>query len=309
MFQRHEVIMKPNTDYPQLIQQFINDEKLPATYLDDALEWFLPLKDQIIAKLRSQVSTLKVVGINGAQGTGKSTLAKLLQRLISADGFNVVNLSIDDFYYAGKKREALSRSIHPLLRSRGVPGTHDVALALEIVESLRGLTNIEQLTLPAFDKAMDEPVAADECIGVYGPVHLLILEGWFIGAKPEQAKALDIAGNEREKKQDPDKTWRQYVNNALAGDYQNLFKLLDMLVLLKAPSFEQVYEWRTLQEHKLISNQPPGKSTMTDEQLVQFIQHFERLTRHCLKTLPAQADVVFHLNTEHRIAKPEQKRR
>ena len=130
MFQRHEVIMKPNTDYPQLIQQFINDEKLPATYLDDALEWFLPLKDQIIAKLRSQVSTLKVVGINGAQGTGKSTLAKLLQRLISADGFNVVNLSIDEFYYAGKKREALSRSIHPLLRSRGVPGTHDVALAL-----------------------------------------------------------------------------------------------------------------------------------------------------------------------------------
>ncbi len=309
MFQKHKVIMKPNTDYPQLIKQFIEDEKLPSTYLDDSLEWFLPLKDQIIAKLRSQASTLKVVGINGAQGTGKSTLAKLLQRLITADGFNVVNLSIDDFYYASAKREELSRAVHPLLRSRGVPGTHDITLALEIVETLRSLTAIEQLTLPAFDKSTDEPVAADECIGVYGPVHLLILEGWFLGAKPEQANALDIAVNELEQKQDPDKTWRQYVNTALAGDYQKLFTMLDMLVLLKAPSFEQVYEWRTLQEHKLISSQKTGKSTMTDEQLVQFIQHFERLTRHCLKTLPAQADVVFHLNNKHRIARPEQKLR
>lgn len=296
--------MKPDTDYPQLIQQFILDEKLPATYLDDAIKWFLPLKDQIIAKLRSRVSTLQVIGINGAQGTGKSTLAKLLQRLITADGFNVVNLSIDDFYYSSEKREELARTIHPLLRSRGVPGTHDVALALEIIESLRSLSEIEQLTLPAFDKAMDEPVAAEERIGVYGPVHLLLLEGWFLGAAPEQARALDTPVNELEKHQDPDKIWRSYVNTELGGDYQTLFSTLDMLVLLQAPSFKQVYEWRTLQEHKLISRQQTGTATMTDTQLVEFIQHFERLTRHCLKTLPARADVVLPLNTEHRITKP-----
>jgi D-glycerate 3-kinase len=296
--------MKSNTDYPQLIKQFIIDESLPATYLDDAIEWLLPLKDQIIAKMRGRASALQVIGINGAQGTGKSTLAKLLQRLISADGFNVVNLSIDDFYYPGHKRKALAQTVHPLLRSRGVPGTHDVALAIEIVESLRALTDIEQLTLPAFDKAMDEPVVAEECIGVYGPVHLLLLEGWFMGAKPEQESALDMAVNELERLQDSDKTWRRYVNTQLAGDYQKLFQMLDMLVLLQAPSFEQVYEWRTLQEHKLISSQPSGTATLTDAQLVDFIQHFERLTRHCLKILPARANVVLHLNAQHRINKP-----
>jgi D-glycerate 3-kinase len=296
--------MKSDTDYPQLIRQFISDEKLPATYLDDAIEWLLPLKDRIIAKLRGRASALEVVGINGAQGTGKSTLAKLLQCLISADGFNVVNLSIDDFYYPSRKREELAHSVHPLLSSRGVPGTHDVALAIDIVESLRGLTQIEQLTLPAFDKAMDEPVAAEECIGVYGPVHLLLLEGWFMGAKPEQESALDTPINDQEKSQDPDKIWRRYVNEQLSGDYQTLFQMLDMLVLLQPPSFEQVYEWRTLQEHKLISSHPEGTATMTDSELVDFIQRFERLTRHCLKTLPARADVVLHLNAKHRIIKP-----
>ncbi len=296
--------MKPNTDYPQLIRQFILDEKLPPTYFDDAVEWLLPLKDQIIAKLRSRASALQVVGINGAQGTGKSTLAKLLQCLITADGFNVVNLSIDDFYYPSAKREHLAQTVHPLLRARGVPGTHDVALALEIVESLRTLSNIEQLILPAFDKAMDEPVAADERVSVYGPVHLLLLEGWFLGAQPETTQALDTPVNELEKTQDPQKSWRSFVNTELAGGYQKLFAMLDMLVLLKAPSFEQVYEWRTLQEHKLIAKQQAGTATMTDAELVDFIQRFERLTRHCLKTLPARADVVLHLNTEHRIIKP-----
>ena len=296
--------MKSNTDYPQLIQQFIAEEKLPASYLEDALLWLMPLKDQVVAKLRGRAGALQVIGVNGAQGTGKSTLAKLLQRLISADGFNVVNLSIDDFYYPGHKREELAKTIHPLLKSRGVPGTHDVGLALDIVESLRTLTEIEQLTLPAFDKAMDEPVTEEESIGVYGPVHLLLLEGWFLGAKPEPASALDSPVNNLERHHDPDKTWRSYVNTKLAEDYQSLFSMIDMLILLKAPSFEQVYEWRTLQEHKLINSQKPGAATMTDDQLVEFIQHFERLTRHCLKTLPAQADVVLHLNTDHRITKP-----
>ena len=293
--------MKPNTDYPQLIQQFIADENLPSAYFDDALESLLPLKDRIIAKIRSRAPAFQVVGINGAQGTGKSTLAKLLQLLISADGFNVVNLSIDDFYYPSNKREELAQTVHPLLRRRGVPGTHDVALALEIVESLRTLTDIEQLMLPAFDKAMDEPVAAEEQVSVSGPVHLLLLEGWFLGAEPEQTSALATGVNELEEQQDPDQKWRQYVNCELGGGYQKLFSMLDMLVLLQAPSFEQVYEWRRLQEHKLIAKQQPNSATMTDAELVDFIQRFERLTRHCLKTLPARADVVLHLDTDHRI--------
>ncbi len=296
-----EVIMKSTTDYPQLIQQFIKDEKLPSSYFDDATNYLLPLKDRLVAKLRGRASAFQVIGINGAQGTGKTTLAALLQRLVSADGFNVVNLSIDDFYYASSKRKELAASIHPLLKSRGVPGTHDMALALNVIESLRTLTAIEELMLPAFDKSTDEPVAQDEQITLRGPVHLLILEGWFLGARPQAESELTKPINELERQQDPDKKWRHYVNEQLAGDYQRLFSQLDLLVFLKAPSFEQVYEWRTLQEHKLIANKQNGYATMNDKQLVSFIQHFERLTRHCLKTLPSQADVVLHLNSEHRI--------
>lgn len=288
--------------YQQLIKDFIQRERLPTTYLPDATLCFLPLLHDIEAKLQSSRQGPLLIGINGAQGTGKSTLAKLLSSLLTSNGRRAANLSIDDFYYSKAKRQELADEIHPLLRSRGVPGTHDVDLALNLIEQLCAAGSNQQITLPRFDKSLDDcrPVAA--CEQIQGPIDIIILEGWFVGAKAQAGDELTQAINELEINEDSDGRWRAYVNQQLAGSYQSLFEKIHILLMLQAPGFEQILEWRSLQEEKLRALAVTNASGLMDRKAIKhFIQHFERLTRHCLRTLPDSADRVFQLNTEHRI--------
>ena len=288
--------------YQQLIKDFIQQERLPSTYLLDATQYFLPLVRDIKAEIQSSRKGPFLIGINGAQGTGKSTLAKLLSALLTSSGYRAVNLSIDDFYYSKAKRQELADEIHPLLRSRGVPGTHDVDLALNLIEQLYAAGSNQQITLPRFDKSLDDcrPVAA--CEQIQGPIDIIILEGWFVGAKAQAGDELTQAINELEINEDSDGRWRAYVNQQLAGSYQSLFEKIHILLMLQAPGFEQVLEWRSLQEEKLRTLVVTDASGLMDRKAIKhFIQHFERLTRHCLRTLPDSADRVFRLNTEHRI--------
>lgn len=288
--------------YQQLIKDFIQHERLPSTYLLDATQYFLPLVRDIKAEIQSSRKGPFLIGINGAQGTGKSTLAKLLSALLTSSGYRTVNLSIDDFYYSKAKRQELADEIHPLLRSRGVPGTHDVDLALNLIEQLCAAGSNQQITLPRFDKSLDDcrPVAA--CEQIQGPIDIIILEGWFVGAKAQAGDELTQAINELEINEDSDGRWRAYVNQQLAGSYQSLFEKIHILLMLQAPGFEQILEWRSLQEEKLRTLAVTNASGLMDRKAIKhFIQHFERLTRHCLRTLPDSADRVFQLNTEHRI--------
>ena len=291
-----------HTMYQQLIKDFIQHERLPSTYLLDATQYFLPLVRDIKAEIQSSRKGPFLIGINGAQGTGKSTLAKLLSALLTSSGYRTVNLSIDDFYYSKAKRQELADEIHPLLRSRGVPGTHDVDLALNLIEQLCAAGSNQQITLPRFDKSLDDcrPVAA--CEQIQGPIDIIILEGWFVGAKAQAGDELTQAINELEINEDSDGRWRAYVNQQLAGSYQSLFEKIHILLMLQAPGFEQILEWRSLQEEKLRTLAVTNASGLMDRKAIKhFIQHFERLTRHCLRTLPDSADRVFQLNTEHRI--------
>jgi len=80
----------------------------------------------------------------------------------------------------------------------------------------------------------------------------------------------------------------------------NFFQM-ELLIFLKAPSFEQIFEWRNLQEKKLRKRVGHSQNLMSKPQLARFIQHYERLTRHCLRNLPKKADVVFDLNEKHQI--------
>ena len=291
-----------HTMYQQLIKDFIQQERLPSTYLLDATQYFLPLVRDIKAEIQSSRKGPFLIGINGAQGTGKSTLAKLLSALLTSSGYRAVNLSIDDFYYSKAKRQELADEIHPLLRSRGVPGTHDVDLALNLIEQLCAAGSNQQITLPRFDKSLDDcrPVAA--CEQIQGPIDIIILEGWFVGAKAQAGDELTQAINELEINEDSDGRWRAYVNQQLAGSYQSLFEKIHILLMLQAPGFEQILEWRSLQEEKLRTLAVTDASGLMDRKAIKhFIQHFERLTRHCLRTLPDSADRVFQLNTEHRI--------
>jgi D-glycerate 3-kinase len=130
--------------------------------------------------------------------------------------------------------------------------------------------------LPAFDKALDERRPQAAWREVMGPVDVAILEGWCVGAQPQPRALLGRAINELEQIEDRDGRWRRYVDRALAESYQALFGRLDRLVLLAAPGFEVVRDWRTQQEHKLHVRTGGG---MNDAAVARFVEHYERLTR------------------------------
>jgi D-glycerate 3-kinase len=234
--------------------------------------------------LRARLGRTAILGLCGAQGSGKSTIAAATVRMLQADGLSAIGLSLDDFYLSRDARVRLARAVHPLLAVRGPPGTHDTALARAVLDGLsaRGAT-----PLPAFDKARDEPRPAAEWREVRGPVDVVIFEGWCVGARPEPDGRLAAPINALERDQDPDGVCRRHVNRQLAEAYPALFERLDALVLLAAPGFEVVRAWRTEQEHKLRARDGGG---MSDEEVARFVQHYERLTRWILEKMPARAD-------------------
>lgn len=283
------------------LAQFLEDEQLPPEYAEDARRYFLPLLETLITAQQKKAAPL-LLGINGAQGSGKSTLAALLSRLLTSRGFNVANLSIDDFYLSRAARQSLAQDVHPLLASRGVPGTHDTELLRRKIQQLTEAGPDNRVSLPRFDKAVDDCVPQSQWPQVTGPLQFILLEGWFVGLQAQARADLEHAVNELEALEDADGRWRRTVNDTLAGKYQDVFRQLDLLVMLRAPSFEQVYEWRSLQESKLRQRTAAGAAGIMDEpRLRRFIQHFERLTRHCLQSLPGQANLVFELDAGHRI--------
>lgn len=230
------------------------------------------------------------MGIAGAQGSGKSTLAAALKTRMDARGTGCALLSIDDLYRTQVERRALAATVHPLLRTRGVPGTHDIALGLSVIAALeRG----DPEALPRFDKATDDRLPQRLWPRAPACVRLLILEGWCLGAAPQDDAALAVPVNGLEAAEDADGRWRRFVNGALAGDYQRLFARVDRTVLLAAPDFATVRVWRAEQEQALRARS--GGAGMTDSELTRFIAHYERLTRHMLAEMPDRADLLIRL--------------
>jgi len=238
------------------------------------------------------------VGLSGAQGSGKSTLAAVLRRLLHARGLSAVVLSLDDFYLTRAQRAKLARRVHPLLQTRGVPGTHDIALALQVIDALQ---RPGELALPCFDKASDDRRPPEDWPHVRTPVQVILLEGWCLCASPQPEAALAQPVNALEAREDADGTWRRYVNAAVGGDFRRLCGLLDYRIFLAAPGFEAVFPWRLQQEGELrrqvAAAGAEATQLMSDAQLQRFVDHYERLTRHMLETMPAQADVVIRLDS------------
>ncbi|GMR06286.1 MAG: kinase [Gammaproteobacteria bacterium] len=286
------------------LSDFISQHRLPEKYIQEAQRWFLPVADTIAEQQKNMDRTV-IIGINGAQGSGKSTLADLLALMLS-DNFqlNVVVLSIDDFYFTRQQREILSKTVHPLLATRGVPGTHDVGLAIHMIQSLcaKGTTSI-----PHFDKSIDDRFPEGEWDQVISKPDVILFEGWCLGAEPQSEEELLEPVNELEKNEDSNGSWRQYVNQQLRDSYPELFNMVDFWIMLKAPSFNCVYQWRLEQENKL-GESLSGSTSSTDKLMCEqgikhFIQHYQRITEHLLETLPDKVDHLFELDEHRKIIK------
>ncbi len=232
-----------------------------------------------------------VYGIAGLQGTGKSTLSAQVASLAETLGRRVAVLSIDDFYLDHDERLRLAREVHPLLATRGPPGTHDVALACETVDALRAG---KQTALPQFDKIDDRRLPRDTWPQSTG-CDLVLLEGWFLQTPPQNAEQLVDPLNALERQEDPDGIWRRYCNDSLGRDYPALWQRIDRLLFLQGPGFEVVSGWRWQQEQTLQAANP-GRAAMSRTQVERFVQFFERTSRQALRTLPDIAERVIALD-------------
>ncbi len=257
-------------------------------------EVYLPLASWLSRQHRGG---LQVIGLNGAQGSGKSTLAGIL-KLVLTEGFgkHVQVLSIDDLYLQPEQRMQLADSVHPLFKTRGVPGTHDVQMGLDLLQRLRRHQPGETVHLPRFDKANDRRHHESEWTPIESPLDVLILEGWCVGALPQPEHELEAHINVLEQQEDTEGHWRRAVNAALAQDYQKLFAEIDVLLMMRVPGMEHVHRWRGLQESKL-----GEQSGMDAEALRRFIMHYERLTVAQLEEMPSRADLVMELDESHQI--------
>jgi D-glycerate 3-kinase len=289
-----------NSSLRAALEQFAQQEKLPDAYLHTVEQWFLPLAEDILRRVAHSHQAL-LVGVSGCQGSGKTTLASLLVLLMrELLGLKGVNLSIDDFYLTHAERQHLSRTVHPLLATRGVPGTHDVQLALDTIAALR---KPGVVAIPRFNKAIDDRAPQADWPKVQAPVDVIVLEGWCLSIGAQSHEQLENAINSLEEQEDSEGAWRRYVNERIGREYAQLYDMVDYLVMLKAPDFAKVFEWRQNQEDKLAARSAgSGTRIMNREQLRRFIQHYERITRHGLETLPLKADVVFQLTGEQTIA-------
>ncbi|WP_372624804.1 kinase [Arsukibacterium sp.] len=229
-----------------------------------------------------------VIGISGAQGSGKSTLASALVQFLRTQGIAAATVSLDDYYLSKTHRQQLAQTVHPLLAMRGVPGSHNIQQAITDANTVLAGTPV---SLPQFDKALDEPVAALPA----QQYRLLIVEGWCLGIKAQSAAELNLPVNALEAQQDKHAVWRYYVNAQLAGLYADYWRLLKPLIWLQAPDWDCVCRWRAKQEQQLWQRRGKG---MNEQQLAHFMQTFQRLTQASWQQLPAVADYIVRLDQQ-----------
>ncbi len=264
-------------------------------------KFYLPLSEWLYSIYKKD-KKIKIIGLSGGQGAGKSTITSILKFILKKKyGLDTCIFSIDDFYKTKIERIKMSKKIHPLFLTRGVPGTHDLVLINKTIKKLKE-KKFRTVVIPKFDKSIDDRSKKVKWQKIKKPPHLIIFEGWCIGARQQRNSVLKKSLNLIEKKYDVDLNWRKTVNNHLKNQYKKLFNKLDKLVYLKAPSFDCVFKWRLLQEQKMKLTSK-NKKIMSKSQIKRFIMFYERITRHMMKDSSKISDLTIFLDKSHRSKK------
>ena len=264
-------------------------------------KFYLPLSKWLYSIYKKD-KKIKIIGLSGGQGAGKSTITGILKFILKRKyGLDLCVFSIDDFYKTKAERKKMSKKVHPLFLTRGVPGTHDVNLINKTIKKLKK-QKFRTVLIPKFDKSIDDRSKKHNWQKIKKPPHLVIFEGWCVGAKHQKNNELKKPINLIEKKHDPDLIWRKTVNNSLKNQYKKLFNKIDRLVYLKAPNFNNILKWRLLQEQKMKLTSKT-KKTMSKSQIREFIMFYERITMHMMKNFSIISDLTVFLDKSHRSKK------
>ena len=275
-------------------EKFRNKDKMIRSYL-------IPVSFWIANKVNKKKPI--IVGLAGGQGTGKTTISSIINLiLVKYFKLKVFKISIDDFYKTRKERYKLSKRVHPLLMTRGVPGTHDIDLILRFFKIIKK-RNFKSLSLPKFDKSIDDRFNKNQWYKIKSKPDVVIFEGWCVGAKSQKNIELKKPINSLEKIEDKSMKWRKYVNFQLTGKYKTFHNMLDYLLYLKAENFSLLRTWRLKQEKKLFLKLKNKKNLkiMNKNQVLNFMMTYQRITEQMFKTATKFSSIVMTLNSQHQI--------
>ena len=276
-------------DYIQKEIHITYNKKFSKKYIKDKL---IPIINYICS------SKSKKFLFGGSQGIGKSSFINIISKTIEKFyDKKILLLSLDNYYLSKKQRLLLSKKIHKLLVTRGVPGTHNIK---ELVKNVKQFNQEKYpITTPLFDKLIDDRIKLNKTIKT--KCDILFLEGWCCGSSEIPKKFLYKNINNLEKINDPKNQWRNFYNKKLKIEYKKLFKLFDELIFLKTSSFDNVYKWRLKQEK---TNQSKNKKLkrMSANEIKVFVQHYEKITKWMIKDLNKKAQIVIQFEKNHKIS-------
>ena len=302
MKETEDCFLKVKKDYLKLLHKEKIFDKSISDKISSLKKIYIPISFWIENKYKKKGKTL-FLGFSGGQGSGKTTAVKILKIILKKFFKRKIYVSsIDDFYKTLKDRNRMSQNIHPLLKTRGVPGTHDISLVKKLFYFVKN-KRFKIIKLPKFDKSIDDRSQKKYWFKIKEKPEIIILEGWCVGAKPQSNFLIKKPVNLLEKYEDQDLTWRYYVNTKLKTEYKKIFAMIDSYIFMKIPNFKMVFKWRLLQENKLRKKSHFKKKIMSYNEIKRFIMFYQRITLQMVKDLSKSASVVMLLNKNHKIKK------
>ena len=297
-----DCFLKVKKDYLKFLSKEKIFDQSVATKIAHLRRIYIPMSFWIDKKYEKKGKTL-FLGLSGGQGSGKTTVTGIL-KIILKNYFKrkILTSSIDDFYKTLEERDKISNTIHPLFKTRGVPGTHDTNLINKFFDFIKK-KKFKKFKLPKFDKSIDDRLNAKYWFNIKERPEIIIFEGWCVGAKPQLNSLLKKPINILEKYEDKDLIWRKHANEKLKREYKKIFAMIDNFIFMKIPNFNMVFKWRLLQERKLKKRSHTTKKIMSYDKIKRFVMFYQRVTLQMFKDMPKVASVVLTLNNKHQINK------
>ena len=244
-------------------------------------------------KILFKLKFKKKIMVAGSQGSGKSTLSKLIKLYLEKFySKNVIIISMDDFYLSKKQRTQLSKNIHPLFLTRGVPGTHDLELMNKKIKQI--LNKEFPIYLPVFDKVSDTRKRTYKKVL---KADVIIFEGWCAGAQPVNQNYLQKNFNNLEKNKDKNFIWRNSYNKYL-HDYKKIFSQFNYFIYFQFNQWNHVLDWKYKQELELRGKK---KDLALKKNLKEFIQYYEKVSKWMHLKVPKYCNILIKLDAHQKI--------
>jgi D-glycerate 3-kinase len=280
--------------YPVLTQFCQAQLGWPTCPIVQLWDLWLPLAEQLALWQQALPHPL-IQGILGVQGTGKTTLTRILAEILRQMGLQVGYLSLDDLYKTYAERQQLQR-FDPRFCWRGPPGTHDLELGLTVLSQLR--QGQFPVAVPRFDKSVHAGAGERTQPEWLTEAEIVLFEGWFVGVRPIDPQAFETAPWPIQTA--ADRAFAREINQRLQ-DYMPLWEQIDRLLVLYPQDYRLSQQWRGQAEQQMWET---GRGGMSAEAVDQFVEYFWRALHPELYVKPMleaadQVDLVIRVAANH----------